>query len=260
MKNARATNVRAVDRAIDILECFSSEKSSLSITDIGARVRLTRPTLYRLLATLVRRGYVRRDGEPPRYRLDSAAGRLADAWAGGLDLGQLAAPALGELLDRFDETVALYLRKDDARICVSEMPSRQPLSFARGIGHAEKLMRGASGLVILAYLPEAEVEAILRRGQEPAAARRIRSVLLQIRRRGHALSGGELIVGAQAIAAPIRNRTGDAVGSIGLFGPEARFPPRRIQECAERLKQVAVGLSQALGYRADAGPAPIALT
>jgi len=255
MKNAKAMSVRAVDRAIDILECFTSEKSSLSITDIGARVRLTRPTLYRLLATLVRRGYVRRDGEPPRYRLDSAAGRLADAWAGGLDLSQIAAPALGELLERFDETVALYLRKDDARICVTEMPSRQPLSFARGIGHAEKLTRGASGLVILAYLPRAEVDTILRREKEPADARRLRRVLQQIRRCGHALSGGELIVGAQAIAAPIRDRTGGAVGSIGLFGPAARFPARRILECAEDLRRVAMGLSQTLGYRPDSGRA-----
>jgi DNA-binding IclR family transcriptional regulator len=64
------------------------------------------------------------------------------------------------------------------------------------------------------------------------------------------LSGGDLIVGAQAIAAPVLARDGNAAASVGLFGPAARFPPERISECVEAVKRAAVSLSRALGYRA----------
>jgi DNA-binding IclR family transcriptional regulator len=75
----KSENVRAIDRAIDVLECFAADQHSLSIGQIEKRARLTRPTLYRILSTLTRRGFVRKDGDPPRYRLDIGIGRLADA-------------------------------------------------------------------------------------------------------------------------------------------------------------------------------------
>jgi DNA-binding IclR family transcriptional regulator len=75
----KSENARAIDRAIDVLECFAADRHSLSIGEIEKRARLSRPTLYRILSTLIRRGFVRKDGDPPRYRLDVGIGRLAGA-------------------------------------------------------------------------------------------------------------------------------------------------------------------------------------
>src|SRR5688572_33494615 len=105
-------NMRAVDRAIDVLECLAIERRPLAINALEKRARLSRPTLYRILSTLISRKYVRKDGDPPRYRLDIGAGRLAEAWNNSLDIARLAEPLMKNLNDRFDETVALYLRKD----------------------------------------------------------------------------------------------------------------------------------------------------
>lgn len=248
MKIRKATNVRAVERAIDILEAFTPETPALSLSELGRRVRLNRPTLYRMLSTLAKRGLVRQAGDPPRYRLDSGVARLAEVWSGALDVAQLAAPLLAALHARFDETVALYLRRGDARVCAAELPSRQPLSFSRGIGHAESLRLGASGYAILAFAPQDEVDAILRQEKDASRRRRLRGILDEVRARGHALSGGDLIVGTQAIAAPVLGRTGHALASIGLFGPAARFPPARIAACAEAVMRAAASLSRALGH------------
>ena len=102
--------IRAIERAIDVLECFAAERRTLSIGDLEKAAKLSRPTLYRILATLIARGLVRKDGEPPRYRLDIGVARLADVWANSLDVVQLAMPILNRLLEQHDETVALYLR------------------------------------------------------------------------------------------------------------------------------------------------------
>jgi DNA-binding IclR family transcriptional regulator len=242
--------IRAIDRAIDVLECFAEERRALSIGDIEKRARLSRPTLYRILTTLIRRGLVRKDGEPPRYRLDIGIGRLADVWSSSLDVVQMAMPLLNDLLDRHDETVALYLRKDNTRLCVAEIPSRQALSYSRGLGYSGSLLRGASGLAILAHIAPEELARILAKESNRVDARGLRRKLSEVSRDGFALSGGDFIVGAQAIASPVFDRQGLAIGSLGLFGPSARFPAKRVSECAKSVKASAAALSAALGYQA----------
>jgi len=247
---AKTDNVRAIDRAIDVLECFAANRNALSITELEKRAKLSRPTLYRILSTLIRRGFVRKDGDPPRYRLDIGIGRLADAWANSLDIVRLAAPLLQELLERHDETVALYLRKDSTRLCVAELPSHQPLSYARGLGYSGSLARGGSGLAILAFMDPVEVAEVIAQEIDVGKARSLQRKLVEIRRDGSALSGGDFIEGAQAIASPVFDRTGAVIGSLGLFGPSVRFPIKRVADCTKSVKQSASALSSLLGYRA----------
>ena len=253
-KQAKSDGVRAVERAIDVLEAFSPDRPALTITDISRRTGLSRPTLYRLLQTLLGRGLLRHDGDPPHYRLDAGAARFAAIWSHSFDLGRQAMPELGRLRDRFDETVALFLRSDDRKLCVAELESRQPLSFARGVGYSESLRLGASGMSILAHLPAADQERILAGERDRSRIPQIRRRLIMVRQRGYALSGGDLIVGAQAIAAPVRDKTTNAVAAIGLFGPAARFPAERVEECALAVRASALVLSRALGF-SEAGPA-----
>ena len=247
---AKSENVRAIDRAIDVLECFVSDRRALSITELEKRAKLSRPTLYRILSTLIRRGLVRKDGEPPRYQLDVGVGRLAEAWADSLDIVRLAGPVLQALLERHDETVGLYLRKDKMRFCVAEVPSQQPLSYANGIGFSGSLARGASGLAILAFVDGDHAADIIAEELDEAKIGTLQQRLLDIRRDGFALSGGDFIEGAQAIASPVFDRHGTAVGSLGLFGPSVRFSPERVADCAQAVKQSASALSSLLGYRA----------
>jgi DNA-binding IclR family transcriptional regulator len=245
---AKSENMRAIDRAIDVLECFAVERRTLAIREIEKRTGLSRPTLYRILSTLISRTYVRKDGEPPRYRLDIGAGRLADAWNNSLDVARLAEPLMKNLNDRYDEAVALYLRKDDVRLCVSEMPSHQALSFSRGLGHSGSLIRGASGLAMLAFIDRAEAEGMIEQDRDKCHARGVRRRLPEIRDAGYSVSSGEFIAGAQAIASPIFERRGEVVGSLGIFGPSVRFNTKRINDCAKAVKQSASLLSSLLGY------------
>lgn len=245
----KSENVRAVDRALDVLECIAAARHSLSIGEIEKLVRLSRPTLYRILSTLIRRSFVHKGGDPPRYRLDIGAGHLADAWTNSLDIVPLATPLMKTLLERYDETVALYLRKDDARLCVAEMPSRQALSYSRGLGHSGSLARGASGLAMLAFVDEDEAARLIARQLDTGQTRSVRRKLLEIRDAGYAISSGEFIAGAHAIASPVFDRRGDVVGSLGLFGPSVRFPAKRINEGAKAVKHSALALSSLLGHR-----------
>ena len=69
MSTSSGDGVRAVERALDILKAFSVNEHELSAAQLLERVPLSRPTLYRLLQTLVHSGFVVSSGDPQRFRL-----------------------------------------------------------------------------------------------------------------------------------------------------------------------------------------------
>ncbi len=81
MDNSSAGGVRAVNRALDILMAFRDGDVQLGAAELAARVKLSRPTLYRLLYTLQEAGFVQAVGEPQRFRLGASVGQLARVWS-----------------------------------------------------------------------------------------------------------------------------------------------------------------------------------
>lgn len=223
--------VRSVIRALSILRCFTPEQPVLSVAQMGRQLRLSRPTLYRLLATLQQAGFVQAEGEPLRFRLGPAVAPMAQAWSASLNLPVLAAPVLERLHRLVGETVGLYVPRGDQRVCVAEMPGREALTVVRGVGSVAPLSRGASGRVILAQMPE---------GQEDKE-------LARVRRAGFALSRGELMPGVVAIAAAFFDQTGQVAGSVAVFAPESRFDTRRERDATRHVVEASERISELLG-------------
>ncbi len=242
-------SVRAVERAIDILRCFGSETPTLAVTDLGRRLGLSRPTLYRLLATLERKGLIRSFGEPRRFELGHGVVELAQSWLGRIDVARVARPMLDDLWRRTEETVALFVPTSSRiKICVGEIQSRQALTFTRGAGFTEPMTLGSSGKVMLAFMDRAEIEDAL--GATEAGERdRLMAELASIRRDGSCVSTGEIIAGAVAIAAPVFDAGGAVAASISVFGPEARLTGDHRLFCLEKVCEAAKAVSTALGRR-----------
>lgn len=246
--------VRAVQRAMDILLAFRPGDDGLTVAELLKRVDLSRPTLYRLLATLEAKGLVSSEGEPQRWRLGPAVAQLAHAWSQGMHYEKIALPMMQRLWENTRETVALHVQEGFSRVCIAELPSTQPLSFRRGVGYREKLVRGSSGRSILAWL-NVESNDLMAYGADNALdAKRCLAQLQQIRTEGYATSRDELIQGAVAIAAPFFESSGRVVGSLGLFGPSARMNDQIVQSYAAFLREEAALLSKALGFPGHSPP------
>lgn len=241
------TSVRAVDRAVAILQCFTADKPSLSVLDIQRRVGLSRPTLYRLLNTLAATGLVQAEGDPQRFRLAHGVMRLAHVWLSGLDAVEVARPILEGLREETGETAALFVTRGDDRVCVLEMTSRHVLAISRGVGDTGEVGQGASGKAILAFVPPPRLVAFLDGMPDDARRRHLRDALETARRRGYAVSRGEVFAGAVAIAAPFFDHRGEVAGSVGLFGPSARMTDDRMDVFAGHVMAAARTLSDKLG-------------
>lgn len=234
--NDEATKtIRSIERAIDVLSCFDQQMPQLSVTDLQKQTGLSRPTLYRILATLEGKGVIRSFGDPQRFELGHEASRLGANWIGQDDFLRAARPILSRLWKETGETVALFIvGENDQKICIEELQSAQALTFTRGVGFMEDLDTGASGKAMLAFTDEA--------ASDPEYE--------DVRRTGVRVSEGEIIEGAVAVAAPVFGRDGRVKGSVCVFGPEVRLSDARRDDCIGYVRGASEDISRALGYTA----------
>ena len=62
-------SVRAVERALDVLLCFTSQTPELTMTQIADQIGINKSTVHRLLGTLEKRRFVQRDSTTGAYQL-----------------------------------------------------------------------------------------------------------------------------------------------------------------------------------------------
>jgi IclR family acetate operon transcriptional repressor len=250
----KAGNVRAVERAVAILEAFSA-KPAMSVLEIQKAVGLSRPTLYRILETLASKGFIRSHGTPQRFSLDYAVGKLAQSWSSGLDVITAARPMLERLHEETEETVGLMILRGQHSICVVELASPHVLAISRGIGPMGPLGRGASGKAILAHADDATREAVLKSLPKGFDTKRVRDDLAAIRRDGFRISRGEVIPGATSVAAPFFDHTHAIAGAIAVYAPDARADNDRVAWMTRPVVAAAAELSAALGHKSSGKPA-----
>ena len=244
-----AAGVRAVDRAIAILQCFTPDQPALSVIEIQKRVGLSRPTLYRLLQTLAQRDLILAEGDPQRFRLSHGVMKLSHVWLKGLDVVALARSIVEGLREFTGETAALFKLQEDRGICILECESRHVLSISRGVGDSSSLTRGSTGKAMLGFMePQRQLEIL---STIPGGAQRARleEEIKLARQRGYATSRGEIFVGAVAVSAPYFDHRGSVVGSVGIYGPSARIDEPKMLEYSKLARKAGQEISVVLGFQ-----------
>ncbi|MEI6875905.1 MAG: IclR family transcriptional regulator [Spirochaetota bacterium] len=237
-------SVRSVDRALDILDCFTQGQLELSLSEIAARINLAASTTSRIIATLERRGWLARDPGSLRYSLGPASARIGTLGFSGIEIGKVALPLMRDLNRIYDEGVSLYVVQGDERICVECVESSRPLRRVIKVGDRHLLTRGAAGRVLLAWLPEDRREELMRR--DPFTTE---EALEELRRSGFTVSLSEREEGVTSIAAPIQDARREVVAALAMSGPSVRFEGPGFNDKIAKVKKHADMISEALGRR-----------
>ncbi len=181
-----ATHSLTLDRGLRALRALLEHPDGLSVAELAHELATHRAAVYRLLGPLVDHHLVRR-ADDGRYILGPGLIELAQ----GVQqrLLQKAEPVLGELADRLGATAALTVRDGEEGVVASVVtPRRQLVHLSYQTGMRHPLIRGASGHALLAALAP-------RPGEPDEVAR--------ARKRGWAVSTGQLLPGATGVAAAI---------------------------------------------------------
>jgi len=111
--------VVAVERALSVLDCFKPGAEHLSLADFAARLPLHKTTIFRMLNSLARRGYVVREADG-RYSVGPRVLYLARVCERGFDLSEVVMPVLEKLSAQTGESAAYYVEGGEPgqRLCL----------------------------------------------------------------------------------------------------------------------------------------------
>lgn len=211
------SGVGVLDRSVAILARLSEGPATLG--EVVSGTGLPRPTAHRLLSALEKHHLVARAGG--RYTLGSRLfgwGNRAGMVPG---LVEASRAELVGLRDRVDESVQLYVREGESRVCVAAEERRTGLKTTVAVGAVLPLGLGSAGKVLLAFSGEG---------------------LPEVRERGWAESVAEREEGVASVSAPVFGRDGELRGAVSASGPISRLGERPgerlagpVVEAAERI-------------------------
>ncbi|MQA02619.1 MAG: helix-turn-helix domain-containing protein [Streptosporangiales bacterium] len=242
-----------LDRALDILELLARSGRPVGLTEIASAVGGPKATIHRLLATLQGRGYVAQDSRSSLYSAGVRCFELGSLWAQNLDLRAMAAPMLAQLNEETGETVHLAIYDHGDVVYVDKLESRHPVVATSHLGRRCPASCVATGRVLLAFQPTAEIQAVLdkpvpsyteRTVTDPAE---LAALLADVRADGYGTNHESYRPGVGGVAAPIRDHTGAVIASVGICLPEQRFGQDRFDDLRDRTVQAATDISAALG-------------
>lgn len=248
-KDPNSYNVRAVERAMQILSTFDGQHGELGVSEVAQATGLHKATTHRILMTLFNGGFLERTGEGDRFRLGLRLVELGMGALRGLDFRRAAFPYMQQLVERFQEICTLAIFDRGQMLYVEVVHSERSLTIAARVGRHLPAHCTASGKVLLAFLPPEVVEPILNGSLVAYTEKtitlpdRLREELKAVRQRGYAIADEEFEVGIWAISAPIRDLGGKVIAAMSIPFPTNRLKPERIPEIAQVLVETANAVS-----------------
>ncbi|MQR02399.1 IclR family transcriptional regulator [Glaciimonas soli] len=245
--------VAAVDEAISLL-LLVAQAPGLGVTELAIKSGNTKARTFRLLYTLEQRGLLHRDGIVPTYHLGHKALYLGVAAQEQVGLVRIARSHLRDIGGVCNENVQLRVRDGLESVCVARWESTHAVRVHGEVGNRRPLYAGASSKILLAYAPAAVQEAVLNQPLQHFTnhtitdSSQLAQQIKEISTVGYSTSFGEMSTDAVAIAAPIRDASGNVIAALGISGPASRITTENLQTYITLVVQRARDLSLGMGY------------
>ncbi|TQL66954.1 IclR family transcriptional regulator [Nocardioides albertanoniae] len=213
--------VQSLARGLAVVRTFDAGHPALSLDQAAERAGISRSAVRRLLLTLIEAGLVTFDGH--LYRLTPRLLDLGYAQQSRLSLAEVAEPHCASLSSELGRTVSMATRDGAEAVYLVRVGAPRLMSISVHVGTRLPAHHLAIGRVQLAWLPEAELAGFLgsatfldNPGRTPRTADELRAELAATRERGWCHVADELEAGLSAVAAPVRDRTGQVVGAVNV--------------------------------------------
>lgn len=258
----------ALEKALDVLDAIGAAPQGVSQTELADSLALPRTTVYRLLATLVARGLIRRDPLRKVYCLGFRCFEMARQAYAMPDLVAAAAMELRALRDLTGETA--YLATLDGRevISLERCDGAHSQRSAAVLGQRKPVHCTSQGKAILSAMSDEARDTIVREAQlKPLTPltitdrRRLQAELRITRARGYAIDDEEIVLGVRCVGAPVVDAAGEVRGAISVAGPAWRLTRERLEllgpEVAEAARRVGAQLQPTRVQTAEASEAAV---
>lgn len=236
--------VKSLAKALSVLECFSVEEPELGISEISRRLGLQKSTVYNILNTFQRCGYIVQNPDNSKYALGLKLLHLSYIVSSHHGLRDTFLPCLNSIARETRETCYFGIL-DDLEVLYIEAAYPTTQQQTRNIlGERAPLYCTGLGKAMLAYLPGETIERVLAGPMrqftgytlnDPAA---LRHALEEVRANGYAVDNMEHEFGIRCVAVPVFNTAGQVFAAVSVSGPSPRFDPETVIRDAALIREV----------------------
>lgn len=247
---ARGGDHQNIARTSLVLEALAQGPAEgMRLTDVVEATGLNKATAHRVLSGLVAHDLAEQPDATGRFVIGMRILSWAASASTRFNLLNVADKGLERLARETEDTVYLSVRSRNEIVCLDRREGAYPIkTLTLDVGARRPLGISAGGLALLAFLPDEEIDRILRSHAEAGVAFPFDQVVLrqlvrETRDNGFAyydapvLQGREVIEDMAALAVPIRSLDGTPIAAVSVAALTRRLePPRRelILRCVER--------------------------
>lgn len=252
----RGRRVRAIEKAIFLLDCFWQKRRPLSLRELEMETGWAKSTIHGLLASMVDSGVVEQNASDGKYRLGYHLFELGSAVNLGWDVPELCAPHLQGIVDSVGESAYLARLSGDKLILAACEEPHTGFRVVSEVGTRLPLHCSSQGKAILAQLPPSEASWLLKRQPMQACTEHsvteeeaLFAILEEVRKNGFAIENEEYKRGLKSVAAPIFDVQGRCSYAIGIICM-ANASAEEFDRMRAAVMSAAAAVSAELGFEA----------
>ena len=248
-------SVKSVVKVLDILEHIGSSRRAVSVSDLARTTGLNVSTAFRLLQTLMRRGYVEQQRSSRGYQLGPRLFQMGSAYLQGSDLAGIARPHLEALRDAVGETAYLVIFSQGEIVQLCKADGRQAVSATARSMIREPAYCTATGKVLLSgltldafdkYLEDVKLQPFT--PQTIKSKAQLRREIEKVRESNFAVDIEEFVPNLCCVSVPVRDgEGGSTVAAISIAMPKMRFKRALIARWCDQLREKSTLICQQLG-------------
>lgn len=250
--------VKVLEKTLRILDIYSRHENAFTLDDLTKKTSLDKSTVYRILRTMEKNGYIRYDQEDGLYRLGLRFLELGAVVYSSTSVRKSASPHLDALARSLKATILVGVIIDDQFSCIDKREGGSILRIPSYLGAKMPPTDGFLGLTLLAFMNPSERKRLLR--QHPlkkytqrtlTRLREIEAKLDRAKQKGYFLERGEFFDGVVQIGVPIRGAAGNMVAALGACLQEFRVSNENLEKIVQKLAETANLISRELDFHGE---------
>lgn len=247
--------IKVLEKAIKILDCYTPAENSFTLDELTKRTKLSKPTVFRILKTLEKNGFLRYSQKDEMYRLGLRLLDLGSIVYTTSSVRSTAAPYLDQLAGSLKSTILVGVMIEDQFVYVDKRESESILKIPAHLGARRPPTDTALGMTLLAFLEDGERKRLLKlypvKKHTDATITKIKEVadaLDDAKKKGYYLERHEFIEGVACIGVPIIGFGGKVVAALGACLPEFRAKDQELERSIQALLNTSDLISKEIGF------------
>lgn len=240
-----------LERTFEILEYMYTVNEELSLSTISQELNIPKTTVFRIILTMEKWGYVEKVDDQEKYKLGKALIKIGQQAASGIDITDIAMPYLTELSKEVGESANLGILYENQVLSLGNSKGEDFYLISKLIP-LSPLNCSSMGKQYLAEFSDKELEDYFQSSKPQK--RTVNSITTledflalkdEIKQEGISYDREEYEYGLTCIAAPVRDKQGSIVAAISISGPTTRLQYKGEKMLKDAIKKTSLAISKA---------------